>query len=89
MSYHPCYELRHSGTKYKSAIPVLLRWLPKVAYSSLKEDIIRTLSVPWAKPEATPILLEEFKNIEDPTGTGLRWVIGNALEVLVGRLRVR
>lgn len=45
-------------------------------------------SVPWAKPLATPALIEAFRVLpasDDPEGTGLRWAIGNALEVLADK----
>jgi len=72
-------ELRRRRIKYRAAISILLRWLPIVSSATLKEDIVRTLSVPWAKPEAAGILISEFRKAENP---GLRWAIGNALEVV-------
>jgi hypothetical protein len=69
-------ELR-SGRRYKKAIPILLSWLGRVADEHIKEDIIRTLSVPWAK-EAGPALVAEYRR----TAGSLRWAIANALEVL-------
>lgn len=74
-------ELRQRRADYPAAVPVLVRWLPEIDEPSVKEDIIRTLSVPWAAPEATRTLLEEFHSRatrEDRLG----WVIGNALEVI-------
>jgi hypothetical protein len=81
-------ELRQRGFRYPGAIPVLVKWLSKVVYRPLKEDIVRTLSVPWAKPVATPVLIDQFRTqpkAEDPAGTGLQWAIGNALEVLADK----
>jgi hypothetical protein len=80
-------ELPQSGFRYPGAVPVLVRWLPKVSDRSVKEDIIRALSVPWAKADAEPILREEFRRLptqQDPTGV-LRWTIGNALEAMADR----
>jgi hypothetical protein len=74
-------DLRRLGRPYPEAIPVLMRWLPRMQEAAVKEDIVRTLSVPWAS-DAAPLLLAEFEQAEDATGTGLRWAIGNALEVL-------
>lgn len=74
-------ELYRNKANYEIAMPILLRWLPHIEYRHLKEDIIRTLSVPWAK-SAVPVFLEQFQKLHDPEGTGLKWVIGNALEVL-------
>lgn len=73
-------DLRGLG-RYSAAVPILGRWLPRVQDADVKEDIVRTLSVPWAKSLA-PLLVVEFERAADPTGTGLRWAIGNALEVL-------
>jgi hypothetical protein len=74
-------DLRQLGKAYPEAVPVLIRWLPNVTNTFVKEDIIRTLSVPWAR-EAAPILISEFQRADGRNGLGLRWAIGNALEVL-------
>ncbi|KAA0233481.1 MAG: HEAT repeat domain-containing protein [Actinobacteria bacterium] len=75
-------ELRTSGLRYRAAVPVLLRWLPTVSDRQVKEDLVRALSVPWARPVAARPLIAEFDRVVDPTGTGLRWAIGNALSVV-------
>ncbi len=78
-------DLRHSGERYRDAVPVLVGWLPRVSDRKVKEEIVRALSVPWAKPAATRPMIDEFRRVDasvDPTGTGLRWSIGNALDVL-------
>ncbi len=74
--------LRQSGTEYRSAISILLRWLPLVTYLPLKEEIVRALSVPWARSLVGPTLVDEFRRAEGPAGTGIRWAIANALEVV-------
>jgi hypothetical protein len=75
-------ELRQSGAHYRKAIPTLLRWLPLVSYPPLKEDIVRALSVPWARPGASRALIEEFRRADDEASAGLSWAIANALEVV-------
>lgn len=75
-------DLRHSGVRYPDAIPVLLLGLQRSGDRKVKGEIVRALSVPWAKPAATGPLIKEFKQVEDETGMGLRWVVGNALEVV-------
>jgi hypothetical protein len=78
-------DLRHSRVRYRAAVPVLLRWLPRATNRDVKEDIVRALSVPWARPAAARPLIEEFRRVDatvDPEGSGLRWTIGNALEVV-------
>ena len=62
--------------KYRDAVPILIRWLPRISEITVKEDIVRTLSVPWARA-AIPLLFDEFAREPDDA---LRWVIGNALE---------
>ncbi len=74
-------ELRRSGKKYDSAIPTLLSWLPRISSTEAKESIVRTLSVPWARPKAGPVLIREFERAPKEA-EGLRWSIGNALEVV-------
>lgn len=69
-------------TRHKEIIPILLRWLPLVDYDALKDDIVRTLTVPWARRLATRPLIERYKQADDPEGLGRKWVISNALEVL-------
>jgi hypothetical protein len=54
-------DLRHQGKPWKSALPILLNWLPKIDDPGVKEDIVRGLSVPWIGNKATPELIEEFK----------------------------
>lgn len=75
--------LRRTKKNYKSAIPVLLRWLPRIENSKLKQSIVRTLSVPWANPEAIVPLINEFKKTPNSDEkAGLKWAIGNALAVI-------
>ncbi len=74
-------ELRTSGAPYKSAIPILLRWLPSISDERVKESVVRTLSVPWAKPAAAMPLIAEFLAAPE-SAEGLKWAIGNALEVV-------
>ena len=74
-------QLRHSGAAYKGAIPVLLRWLPLVPNEDVKESIVRALSVPFAKPVAARPLIVEFLRAGE-SSSGLKWAIGNALEVV-------
>ena len=38
-----------------------MRWLPKIDDLSLKESVVRCLSVPWVGNAATAELIEEFK----------------------------
>jgi hypothetical protein len=73
-------DLVQQGIEYKEAVPLLVTGLKKATYDALQEDIVRTLSVPWARP-ALPALIEEFERSE-PERARLRWTISNAIEVL-------
>ena len=75
-------DLRRSGLWYREAIPVLLSGLQHSTDDKVKGEIVRALSVPWARPAATRPLIEQFKQVEDQTGMGLRWTVGNAIEVV-------
>ncbi|MEL6340577.1 MAG: HEAT repeat domain-containing protein [Myxococcota bacterium] len=74
-------DLFNRKMDYRRAIPILTSWLHKISNANVKQDLIRALSVKWAKQSA-PLLVVEFERAYDPKGTGLRWAIGNALEVL-------
>ena len=58
----------------------MVQWLPKVEDLNLKTVLVRALSVKWAKPVAAPALIDEFYRA--PSGSGLKWAIGNALSVV-------
>jgi HEAT repeat protein len=75
-------DLYNKKVNYKGAIPILLRWLPRVENVAVKESIVRALSVPWAKSLAAPALIEEFRWAQDPSGSGIKWAIANALSVV-------
>lgn len=69
------------GAPYPAAVPILIEWLPKIEDRYVKEDVIRTLSVPWARPDAVAPILREFKRLPDEP-LGVKWAAGNALEVI-------
>jgi hypothetical protein len=75
-------DLRSGKYDYRDAIPVLMRWLPNVENRDIKEEIIKALSVPWAKPEAASLLINEFKKADVSEELSLKWAIGNALSVV-------
>jgi HEAT repeat protein len=74
-------DLYNKRLHYQRAIPILLRWLPRVENPAIKEAIVRALSVPWARRTEAPVLLvEEFR--KSKSDFGLNWAIGNALSVV-------
>jgi hypothetical protein len=76
-------ELRQRKLDYRPVIGLLLHWLPRIADWDVKEDIVRTLSVPWAKPQAAAVFVEEFrKTPEGSEAASFRWAIGNGLSIV-------
>jgi hypothetical protein len=75
-------DLYSQKLNYKGVIPILLEWLPRIENLDVKEDIVRALSVPWAKSVAAPLLVSEFNKLEDESNTGIKWAIANALSVV-------
>jgi hypothetical protein len=53
-------DLKRSGVRYKTAIPILLKWLFRTNLGNVKEIVADALAVPWAKPGVAPLLIEEF-----------------------------
>ena len=83
------WDLVNRKTQYRAAVPVLLDWLTHLEQrvaegerARLREGLVRSLTVPAARPLAAPALIAEFHDSEDATGLGDRWVIGNALSVV-------
>ena len=75
--------LRTSGERYAEAVPVLVDWLPRITDRGLLDSVVRALSVPWAKPAAVDALVRLFETLPPEEGEmGLRWTVGNALEVV-------
>jgi hypothetical protein len=72
-------ELEREWTNYKSAVPILLRWLPMAKYDALREDIVRTLTVRLARPEAAAPLVDAYRT---ESNEHVKWAIGNALSVV-------
>lgn len=75
-------DLNHQNKSYKNAIPVLLKWLPLIDNLDVKEEIVRALSVPWAKPIAAPALVAEYYKLQCESEIGIKWAIGNALSIV-------
>lgn len=55
---------------------LLLKWLRVVENQNVKEDIIRTLSAPWARSDVWPAFLEQFRSTDNEH---IRWVLGNGI----------
>jgi hypothetical protein len=68
-------DLRRWKGSYRKAVPVLLRWLPLVKYTSLKRDILGALCTRFARPHAAPVLITEFR--KEPNGN---WDVAEAVK---------
>jgi HEAT repeat protein len=67
--------------RYVKAVPILVDALSAVTDKKTLMEVIRALSVPWARPIATAPLIDAFRRVDDPSGLGLRWAAGNALDI--------
>jgi HEAT repeat protein len=77
-SVHSFAELRRVK-QYQQLIPLLLKWLRQVDDKDLKEDLVRTMSLPCAGPEVARAFVEEFRAADD---FFLKWAIGNGLSIV-------
>lgn len=75
-------QLAKCGVKYRDAIPLLVGSLDDLTSLSEKEDLIRALTVPWARPLATAPMISQFHQLSDDGTQLAAWTAGNALEVL-------
>ena len=66
---------------YRTAVPILLKWLPILENQDVKETIVRALSTRWAKPKAVDVLISEFYKT-DPDLISYKWAIANALSII-------
>jgi hypothetical protein len=83
------WDLVNGRMQYRAGIPVLLDWLANLESRvdathrpSVREGLIRALSVPAARPVAAAEMVRQFQDADDSSGLGLRWVAGNALSVV-------
>ncbi|MCB9762668.1 MAG: hypothetical protein H6739_22905 [Alphaproteobacteria bacterium] len=78
-------QARYWGVDPRPAYPILMRWLPKLTWHGLRDDIARTLSHKSLRPVAAPVLIAEFKREIDPTVKGSdlpRFSVARALETV-------
>jgi hypothetical protein len=69
-------------TTFQQVVPILLRWLAQLNDLRVKDDIVRTLTIKWAKPVAAPGLIIEFLHAPDDSTSSSKWAVGNALSVV-------
>lgn len=72
--------LSNSKVNYKSAIPVLLKWLFQAETNDVKSAILGALAVSWSKPAAAKPLIQFLNQLDPESAQELRWSVGNALE---------
>ncbi len=73
-------DLGRDGRRYRAAVPVLLRWLPRVEEQSVRREIVRALTDPSARPDAALPLLELFEDSQD---ADFKWLVANAVAFTV------
>ncbi|MGA8248026.1 MAG: HEAT repeat domain-containing protein [Nocardioides sp.] len=79
-------DLTRAGGRYSPEVAqVLVDWLPRTTDDpSLQEQLVRQLSVPWARKQALGPMLDLFRTAPGDTKPAelRRWAVGNALDVL-------
>lgn len=75
------FDLVNYNFDYRSGVPVLLDWLPRMENLRVHDAIVRALTVKFAAPAAVPAMLHEFECGLDYS----RWAAGNALGFLADR----
>lgn len=77
------WDLVNTSAPYPHAIDLLIQLLPVVHDVTVKEGIVRALTVREAKGKASQALISEFKSAGfGPEVHGLKWAIGNALHTV-------
>jgi HEAT repeat protein len=71
-------DLFNQRLDYRDAIPILMKWLPRVDNPAVKADIVTALAVKWTPPSVVPMLIHEYRQ-GVPGWTVLRDAIGHAL----------
>jgi HEAT repeat protein len=75
-------DLVNQNINVEKAIPVFLKWIPRITYPPLKECLIRALADPCAKPIAAVPLIQEFRRVAESSSEGIGWTLANALSVV-------
>jgi hypothetical protein len=66
-------ELPFQGKTWKSALPVLLRWLTKIENLDVKGAVVECLSVPWVSGSGTALLIGEFRKYASVPDSARPW----------------
>lgn len=70
------------------AVPVLIRWLPRIDDPNAKSEVISMLETKWAQPDGKQALFAEYDRIEridqalDPSVSSIRYSLVDALSRL-------
>lgn len=72
--------------KHQEAAAIALRWLEQIDDPWLKEWLVRSLTERTLAAAAVPVIIREFWARDTAEYDGMRWAIGNALEVFASPL---
>lgn len=76
------WDMVNTKESYPEAIGILIEHIPKHYHDKNREGIFRALAVKEAKGSANEALIREYNKIPKEKNT-LRWVIGNAMYILI------
>lgn len=80
------YDLVNTAQPYPEAVPTLVEWLPKLTHDTIKQGVVRALTLKDAGENAKNALIIEYerhRDVNDNFENSLRWAIGNALSVVL------
>jgi hypothetical protein len=76
-------DLYQIPLNYRSAIPILIDWLPRVDNPDVLETVVRALSVLWARPAAAQPLIDLYHRLTNDDS--LKWAVGSAIGIVADR----
>jgi hypothetical protein len=80
--YTDPWDMVNTRDSYPEAIDILIKHVSKGYHDKNREGIFRSLTVKEAKGKANDTLIEEYNKISKEKDN-LRWVIGNAIYIIV------
>jgi hypothetical protein len=81
-------DLTLEKSRYKEALPILLKWIDQIKNPDIADTLVRAVSVPWAKRIAVPVLLKKLISERGSDNKELTWSIGNALYFVADKTNI-
>ena len=82
------WDLVNSNSSYPEAIPVLCKHLQLARHETMREGIVRALTVKEACGIGGHLILAELKRPPEENPDNVRWVLANALTVVADKTMI-